>query len=264
MPMEEFSLVFQNKVSINSKPNFSDLPLELVGKIVKEADLPSRLVLRKVSKYLRELVDKQKPRYKNIGIEINSKGIQLDLEGVLINYGINDNICTIGIPGYKPKKRYRNYMYVMFDDLMTFMSNPSFYVENLRLTFTDERSYQKFVTMYPKRFPSSKIEVHSLFINQNANGNFKTATNFIDRSKLHKIERHWLEEEDSWQCRECKEVLVRDGDNFVGEESYFTIWENDFASIKKYGKKKMLDDEESLRTSEVVKWDVHWPKDFYI
>ncbi|CAL2030686.1 unnamed protein product [Caenorhabditis brenneri] len=262
--MEELASVLQNKLSIHSKPNFSDLPLELVEKIVKEADLPGRLVLRKVSKYLRELVKKQEPRYKNIGIVINSNCIQLDLEGTLIKYTITENRnCTVEGPGRNPKMMNRDNMDVMFDDLMTFMSNPSIYVENLRLTFTDDASYQKFVTLYPERLPSSKIEVHSLFINQIAHGIFKTATNFIDRSKLQKIEHHWLEEENFWKLRECKEVLVRDGDNFVGEESYVIFRKDNLPGMKKYGEKKKQY-EQSRQRGIVVKWDVHWPKGFYI
>ncbi|CAL2030685.1 unnamed protein product [Caenorhabditis brenneri] len=262
--MEELASVIQNKFSIYSKVKFGDLPIELVEKIVKDTDLPGRLVFRKVSKYFRALVDKQTPRYKSIGIVINSKYIELDLERFLINYtNVKYDNCTVGIPGKKPKKMNRDNMDVMFDDLMTFMANPSFYVENLRLTFTDDASYQKFRTLYPERLPSSKIEVYSLFLNRNEHGTFKTATNFIDRSKLQKIERHWLKEVNSFWWRQYKELLVLDGDNFVGEQSCVSVPKDNLPWMKKYGKKKKVY-EESRQRGNVVKWDVHWPKRLFI
>ncbi|EGT54298.1 hypothetical protein CAEBREN_05009 [Caenorhabditis brenneri] len=255
--MEELASVFQNKVSINSKPNFSDLPLELIEKIVKEADLPSRLVLRKVSKYLRELVKKQEPRYKSVGIVINSNCIQLDLEGVLINYTITKNRnCAVGIPGREPKQFYKENIYVMFDDLMTFMSNRSFYVEHLKITTTDDASYEMF-TYLQRKFLRSKT-VNSLWVKVNVNQSWKRVSNFIDRRKTQKFECHWLEEESSGWFTECKQVLVLDGDNYVGEESYVIVpkhirflqkAENDWQYAN------------ARRPENVVKWEVSWPKD---
>ncbi|EGT54129.1 hypothetical protein CAEBREN_15733 [Caenorhabditis brenneri] len=261
--MEELASGFQNKVSIHSKPNFSDLPLELIEKIVKEADLPCRLALRKVSVYLRALVDKQTPKYKHIGIVINSNCIQLDLEGILINYTSTENRnCTIEVPGKKPKKMYKDNIYVMFDDLMTFMSKPSFYVEHLKITTTDDASYEMF-TYLQRKFLRSKIEVNSLWIKVNMDQELRKVSDFIDRSKVQKSECHWLEEESRWNLRECMELVVREGDNFVGEESYVISRKDDLPWMKKYGKKKK-EYEESLQPSEVVKWDVHVPKELYI
>ncbi|EGT54293.1 hypothetical protein CAEBREN_00387 [Caenorhabditis brenneri] len=247
----------------HSKPNFSDLPLELVGKIVKETDLPGRLVLRKVSKYLRALVDKQTPRYKHIEIVVNSKCIQLDLEGILINYtNMKYDNCTVGIPGRKPKKVNRDNMDVMFDDLMTFMSNRSFYVEHLKITTTDDASYKKFIILHPKLL-RSKIEVNSLWIKVNMDQELRKVSDFIDRSKVQKSECHWLEEESRWNLRECMELVVREGNNFVGEESYVISRKDDLPWMKKYGKKKK-EYEESLQPSDVVKREVHVPKELYI
>ncbi|EGT51126.1 hypothetical protein CAEBREN_21089 [Caenorhabditis brenneri] len=253
--MEELASVLQNKLSIHSKPNISDLPLELVEKIVKEADLPGRLVLRKVSKYLRALVDKQDPRYKNIGIVINSNCIQLDLEGILINYTNTENgNCTIEVPGRKPKKMYKDNMYVMFDELLSFMSNRSFYVDHLRITTTDDASYKKFITLHPKllRF---KIEVKSLWIKVDMNQELRKVSDFIDRSKVQKSECHWLQIQNG-RSSQCKELLVRNGDNFDGEASYVPL-------VELYGKEKKTYDE-ALQTNAAVKWNIRGPKEFYI
>ncbi|CAL2028526.1 unnamed protein product [Caenorhabditis brenneri] len=221
--MEELNSVFKNTLSIRSKANFSDLPRELVDKIVKKTDLPSRLALRKVSKYLRSSVDKQVPRYKNVGIIINSKCIKVDLEGVSINYtNVKYDKCLVGKPGRKPKKVDGDNMNAMFDDLLTFMSNPSFHLKRIGITFTDDASYEKFEKHREKRMPF-QIAAYSLFFSCNPNQFMDVIMDMLDLDKLRKIESDCLEEESKYVLRHYKESLVHIEGMLVGEESYELI-----------------------------------------
>ncbi|EGT59674.1 hypothetical protein CAEBREN_26135 [Caenorhabditis brenneri] len=219
--MEELNSVFKNTFSIRSKANFSALPRELVDKIVKKTDLPSRLALRKVSKYLRSSVDKQVPRYKSVGIIINSKCIKVDLEGVAINYtNVKYDKCLVGKPGRKPKKVDEDNMNAMFDDFLTFMSNPAFRLQRIGITFTDDASYEKFEKLREKRMPF-QIAVDSLFFSCNPNQSMNPVMDMLDLYKLIKIETDCLEEESYNTLRHYKESYVHIGDLLVdGVEMY--------------------------------------------
>ncbi|KAF1754607.1 hypothetical protein GCK72_021170 [Caenorhabditis remanei] len=62
-------------MSTTSTLEFSNLPTDAIGKIIEKCDLKEQLALRKVSKDLRSLVDKQKIAYKSI--EINPRDLYI-------------------------------------------------------------------------------------------------------------------------------------------------------------------------------------------
>ncbi|KAF1754589.1 hypothetical protein GCK72_021152 [Caenorhabditis remanei] len=62
-------------MSTTSTLEFSNLPTDTIGRIIEKCDLKEQLTLRKVSKDLRSLVDKQKIAYKSIEIYLSDSYI---------------------------------------------------------------------------------------------------------------------------------------------------------------------------------------------
>ncbi|EFP08829.1 hypothetical protein CRE_19733 [Caenorhabditis remanei] len=73
-------------MSTTSTLEFSNLPTDTIGKIIEKCDLKEQLTLRKVSKDLRSLVDKQKIAYKSIEIYLTESYILCAYNGKNVVY----------------------------------------------------------------------------------------------------------------------------------------------------------------------------------
>ncbi|EGT43884.1 hypothetical protein CAEBREN_23494 [Caenorhabditis brenneri] len=75
--MDELADRFQN-LQIREKPNSCNLPVEIIEVVIQNTDIVSRGTLRKVSKTLRELVDRQEPFCDLRVLKINTKYVVMN------------------------------------------------------------------------------------------------------------------------------------------------------------------------------------------
>ncbi|CAL2047171.1 unnamed protein product [Caenorhabditis brenneri] len=110
----------KNDVAENSgrtSPSLSDMPIDVVGLIIDRSEYKQQLVLRKVSKSLRRLVDNRKPACKSIEIICY-------LQGVHIIYNRHYNVYPTGLKN------------VAFDDLASTLKNPRLQLEEFIVHFS--------------------------------------------------------------------------------------------------------------------------------
>ncbi|CAL2047023.1 unnamed protein product [Caenorhabditis brenneri] len=186
------------------RPNFCDLPIELVDKIVKAVDLASRLTLRKVSKPLRSLVDSQKPIYNHIELYITSKFIKLTLEGHPVYYRKSalNGLIFVG-NGKKSKRIFKGLMEAALDDLRTLCKgNSDLKIEKFSLKIiTDDRTFDEFLHEFPAKFPFN-ICINSLSIISKTEEQVDELINCFDHSNINE-----LIGQTSWNGREST-VLI--------------------------------------------------------
>ncbi|CAL2047155.1 unnamed protein product [Caenorhabditis brenneri] len=117
--------------------NLSDMPIYVVVLIIERSDYKEQLILRKVSKSLRELVDKQKPA-------LTSLNVFFDFHYIECFYNTDKQIYSvphIGADNYwfgKKSKRVimsDDYEKIAFDDLASSLKNPKLQLNSFSAEF---------------------------------------------------------------------------------------------------------------------------------
>lgn len=143
MKMEIFEY-FHDKLEIKAASKhlkFSNLPFDIIKIIVKKADLKSRLNLRKVSRDLRKIVDKQKPAFKDICIKYKN------ISSIFIDFNNQELLYTSDrcLPKRSTKKVIQNHEFeeIAFNDLEFAFRNPDVRLNSLHIRFTDSHYEQR-------------------------------------------------------------------------------------------------------------------------
>ncbi|KAF1754462.1 hypothetical protein GCK72_021025 [Caenorhabditis remanei] len=122
-------------MSTTSALEFSNLPTDAIGKIIEKCDLKEQLTLRKVSKDLRSLVDKQKLAYKSILINPSDSYIDCVYNDKDVVYASEnwDNYMTNEVSVI----RNDDYVKIALNDLSIALNNRKLRLDDLYLAFCD-------------------------------------------------------------------------------------------------------------------------------
>ncbi|CAL2046630.1 unnamed protein product [Caenorhabditis brenneri] len=125
--MEQIS-VTENSDKTSSSKNLSDMPFDVVGLVIERSDYKEQLVLRKVSKSLRALVDKQKPSCKRIQVLCVRDYITISFNDVRITYTPPNSQLTSLI-------KSDDFMKIALNDLAFTLKNPKLQLECIGFDF---------------------------------------------------------------------------------------------------------------------------------
>ncbi|CAL2047156.1 unnamed protein product [Caenorhabditis brenneri] len=109
--------------------NLADMPIHVAGLIIERSDYKRQLILRKVSKTLRALVDRQKPSCKSIRIECCEENVNLIFDDQHVMYtklmdNDDDDEDDNGIVVLR-----EDFKKAAFDDLASTLKNPKLQLE---------------------------------------------------------------------------------------------------------------------------------------
>ncbi|CAL2028729.1 unnamed protein product [Caenorhabditis brenneri] len=128
--------------------NLSDMPVDVVGLIIERSDYKEQLVLRKTSKSLRKLVDKQRPSCKRFRVSCKLDCVICSYNGHCVAYVSPNWDQDYSWSKYKD---YRintiiwktDYEEVAFDDLASMLKNPKLPLEYFSFDTEKFDSYEK-------------------------------------------------------------------------------------------------------------------------
>lgn len=147
---EDNHYYWYNRFESGSRPlsllKFSNLPLDVIAKIVEKCDLKSYLNLRKMSQNLRNTVDQQRPPYKSIRIEIDYNWSSFRLNQKILTYA--DGKYT-HLVGWRRSEEHQDFAKFVFGELEMALRNPKLRLDFflffetivLRQIFTTRRHY---------------------------------------------------------------------------------------------------------------------------
>uniref|UniRef100_A0A1I7UYZ5 F-box domain-containing protein n=1 Tax=Caenorhabditis tropicalis TaxID=1561998 RepID=A0A1I7UYZ5_9PELO len=154
-------------------PNLCDLPVEIVEAIVKNLDLPRRVIVGRVCKTLRGIDNQlERPRVNDIKITVGSEGCEMKIEGYPIKYGKAD------------EESLNN----MFDDLLRFVSD--FQLNTISFQFNDNPSYKLYRSQFLKRVPQP-MNVQKLVVKVFNKNDHIMEKEIVNSSRI--IELHFME-----------------------------------------------------------------------
>uniref|UniRef100_A0A1I7U7L8 F-box domain-containing protein n=1 Tax=Caenorhabditis tropicalis TaxID=1561998 RepID=A0A1I7U7L8_9PELO len=154
-------------------PNLCDLPVEIVEMIVKNLDLPRRVIVGRVCKTLLGIANQlESPRVNDIKITVGSEGCEMKIEGYPIKYG-------------KPDEESLD---KMMNDLVTFV--PDFQLNTVSFRFNDSPSQKLFRSQYLKRV-SQPMKVQKLVIKMFNKNDHIMEKEIVNSSRI--IEYRFLE-----------------------------------------------------------------------
>ncbi|CAL2047179.1 unnamed protein product [Caenorhabditis brenneri] len=114
------------EASNKTSPSLSDMPIDVVALITEKLDYKQQLILRKVSKSLRALVDSRKPGCKTIQIVFYKEHLNITFNNQCVMYRSIDYECKNNT-GIVVKRD--DFMKVAFDDLASTLKNPKLQLE---------------------------------------------------------------------------------------------------------------------------------------
>ncbi|EFP08753.1 hypothetical protein CRE_19732 [Caenorhabditis remanei] len=150
-------------MSTTSALEFSNLPTDTIGKIIEKCDLKEQLTLRKVSKDLRSLVDKQKIAYKSITIYLTDSYISCVYNDKDVVYA-SENWDKNEMPIETSIISNDDYVKIALNDLSIALKNPKLRLDDLYLTVynsPDEEETLKIGHQKKERKESEKYRVWS-------------------------------------------------------------------------------------------------------
>ncbi|EGT51151.1 hypothetical protein CAEBREN_23871 [Caenorhabditis brenneri] len=125
-----------NSDKTSSTKNLSDMPVDVVRLIIERCEYMEQLKLRKVSKSLRELVDKQKPACKSVKVQcyLFESTIHFDDYHVVYTEELDepDDYDSTGI--YVERDDFEE---AALDDLASTLKNPKLELEEFSVYFVD-------------------------------------------------------------------------------------------------------------------------------
>ncbi|CAL2046635.1 unnamed protein product [Caenorhabditis brenneri] len=137
------ALTHSSHKSSTPPKNLSELPADVVSLIVEKLDYKEQLILRKVSKFLRSLIDKQNPACKSIRVTCLEKGIEINMNHLSVAYTSNADYDTLMRyeDDYEIIVIRDDYRQIAFDDLASTLKNPMLQLDyfNVDFDFYDEK-----------------------------------------------------------------------------------------------------------------------------
>lgn len=130
--------IVKEKCSTENPPSFTDFSDKILGRIVDKLGLVDRLVLRKVSRNLRNIIDDQKVICGLIDIVIQDCTSSLTFESnPPINYTrkCNETSCEVEYGGKKKYLVGEDHLECLIRDIGSFMRNPKFELKILKTEF---------------------------------------------------------------------------------------------------------------------------------
>ncbi|EGT45239.1 hypothetical protein CAEBREN_25223 [Caenorhabditis brenneri] len=126
----------------SAKPKFSQLPPEILTEILGKLDPVYRLILRKVSKRLRSIIDNEVPRISSIVFDESDNYIQIDLDSSRVTFLPHSEGCTveygIGKTKFIPECAHHE-MALVF--LRPILLNPKLRLRNLSMLSSNDFNY---------------------------------------------------------------------------------------------------------------------------
>lgn len=136
---------------------FSELPLDVVAKIVKKCDLKSYLCLRKVSHTLRIIADQQRPPYEKIEIVMGERGTIVHLNEAYLKYW-NGNYFYCG--NWMKTKKYQDFAKFVFGEVEMPLGNPKLQLKFLDIRKETEKKPNKKPKLFKQFFASLNHKIH--------------------------------------------------------------------------------------------------------
>ncbi|CAL2052231.1 unnamed protein product [Caenorhabditis brenneri] len=123
-----------NEKTSTSPKNLSDMPVDVVGLIIERSDYKEQLILRKTSKSLREIVEKQKPALKRLRVSCRTDCIICEYNDHLIAYAspfcdFESVLSDVDENHLDSLVLTTEYEQVAFDDLASTLKNPKLQLE---------------------------------------------------------------------------------------------------------------------------------------
>ncbi|CAL2047180.1 unnamed protein product [Caenorhabditis brenneri] len=155
--------------SSSSSKNLSDMPFDVVGLIIERSDYKEQLKLRKTSKSLRALVDKQKPACKSIKVDCYTKKVEITFNNHSVIYANRE--YQVGFRDSGIVVRSDDFKKTALDDLSSALQNPKLQLDELSFCF--RCSFQKDIKEYYNKIQKvleplnhqlsvKKVELHVL------------------------------------------------------------------------------------------------------
>ncbi|CAL2047182.1 unnamed protein product [Caenorhabditis brenneri] len=129
--------VISNETSKSSK-NLSDMPFDVVCLIIERSKYKEQLILRKTSKSLRALVDKQKPACKSVEVYCCMKSVDITFNNQWVMYRSLDYECE---PYTRIIVKRDDFMKFAFDDLASILKNPKLQLEKFGVYYENSEKY---------------------------------------------------------------------------------------------------------------------------
>ncbi|CAL2047181.1 unnamed protein product [Caenorhabditis brenneri] len=137
---------------LKSPKNLSDMPFDVVGLIIERSDYKEQLILRKVSKTLRALVDKQKPSCKLIKAEFFIQNVIITFNNHFVMYTDDEDMFVGNAEGTEIMIRRNDFLKVAFDDLASTLKNPKLQLAELsfRFSYAQKKDIKRFYNKIQK------------------------------------------------------------------------------------------------------------------
>uniref|UniRef100_A0A1I7TUD9 F-box domain-containing protein n=2 Tax=Caenorhabditis tropicalis TaxID=1561998 RepID=A0A1I7TUD9_9PELO len=171
-----------NITSSKPPPNLCDLPMELIEMIVEKLDLPKRVIVGRVCKTFREIVNGLKPhRCNEIRMTVDRKGSEMIVEGYSIKYKTPE--------GWNERKNLEKMLEKMMDDLLIFV--PDFQLPKFSVRFNGCLANETFLNVFKNRIPQ-KLIVHTLVVKVFKFRDIFVSPVCVEREQLHVVEYHYM------------------------------------------------------------------------
>ncbi|KAF1755150.1 hypothetical protein GCK72_021719 [Caenorhabditis remanei] len=128
---------------------FSDLPVEILKKIVKDLDPVDRAPLRCMSKLLKAVADSYLPIYNEISVELSKDFANFELNDKEFFVHKTVDGCFIKFAGRPTVKLDMNYLEKSLKTLSSIWNHPGFQVATFSLSMSDCQDYQALFNCLP-------------------------------------------------------------------------------------------------------------------
>ncbi|CAL2028680.1 unnamed protein product [Caenorhabditis brenneri] len=145
--MEQLSVTADDSDKTSAPPkNLPDMPVDVVGLIIERSDYKEQLILRKVSKSLRTLVDKVKPSCKRLRVRNKADSITFYFDKTKVFYASPKSKLLDFYTEYKEDRSISlivddDYENIAFDDLAITFRNRKLHLEMLFFEYDDKSEY---------------------------------------------------------------------------------------------------------------------------
>ncbi|CAL2047163.1 unnamed protein product [Caenorhabditis brenneri] len=142
--------------------SFSNMPADVVGLIIRKLDYRQQLKLRKVSKSLRTLVDKQTPSCKSIKVDFGDGYVNIVFDKYFVTYTdeIDDDDSGSGTIDVVRE----DYEKIAFNDLASTLKNPKLQLEEFKTSgngYIEEKDLKEYYNEIQRVFEPLN---HQLFV----------------------------------------------------------------------------------------------------
>ncbi|KAF1754586.1 hypothetical protein GCK72_021149 [Caenorhabditis remanei] len=195
-------------MSTTSPFEFSNLPTDTLGKIIEKCELKEQLTLRKVSKDLRSLVDKQNIAYKSIEIYLSDLYISCVYNREKVVYaGMNfDEKNAFGLDYGGCIIRSNDYLKIALNDLSIALKNPKLRLNVLTVSYYYNDVMNPFSLKNLLKHSNHKLHVKTLTFRAGSSECLLSILPFFKPKVLVNIEIDGVYDGDDWALEKVRQV----------------------------------------------------------